>query len=215
MRPSFQRAPGTPCSAAYSSSSTAWSVLPWRSACVPDRNASNGVAGPIERGGTIGVTGTETSGVALPSGLISGVDGPAALGMGTTSGLPSKLTAGQSPKSSAKSPMLRRTSDVRIARLLCSGARMRDGTEAGRANLLRVLEQVAGGELRLGALPCFGALRQLGLADLNLEGAGDRVDRNDVAVAYVRDRSADGSFGPHMADAESARGAGETSVGDQ
>src|SRR5204863_1915220 len=98
------------------------SVLPWRNAWVPERNASKGVEGPSERGGSMGVTGTATSGVALV--FIWGVDGPAALGMGTTSGLPSKLTAGDSPKASASSPTLKRTSDVRITRLLRSSARM-------------------------------------------------------------------------------------------
>src|SRR6516164_5593636 len=59
-------APGTPCSAAYSNSMMACSVLPWRSACVPAPNASCGVGGIAERGGnvsgaTIGAAGTRAA----------------------------------------------------------------------------------------------------------------------------------------------------------
>ena len=63
-------APGTPCSAANSSSMTPWSILPWRSACVPERNASSGVGGITDRGGKAsgetGAAGNGASGVALP-----------------------------------------------------------------------------------------------------------------------------------------------------
>src|SRR6478609_9161300 len=45
--------------------------------------------------------------------------------------------------------------------------------------------------------------------------AVDRVDFDDVAIAQQRDRTADRSFGTDMADAETARRAGEAPVGDQ
>src|SRR5262249_48286172 len=102
IRPSFQMAPGTPCSAAYSSSMIACSVLPWRSNCVPERNASCGVGGMTERGGSVsgaigGGPGTAARGGGAPEagrggsvgGAIGGAPGTAASGVAPPSaGLP-------------------------------------------------------------------------------------------------------------------------------
>src|SRR5262245_51236195 len=223
IRPSFQMAPGTPCSAAYSSSMSACSVLPWRSAWVPERNASCGDAGRPERGGTVvsGAAGTAASGVALPSGLpaASVPERPSAPGAATVvpSGvrLPSKLTAGDRPKAKPSRPMPTRSSDVRIARLLDRPAGMGHRARARRPHLLGVLPQITRGEFRRARLPCLGACLQLSLAELNVEGAVDGVDGDDVAVAHMRDRPADGGLRTHMTNAEAAGRSRETPVGQE
>src|SRR5262249_23878444 len=226
-------APGTPCSAANSSSMTACSVLPWRSACVPERNASCGVGGMAERGGSVsGATGaapgiapgTAASGVAPPS------EGPPAVGLGVVSDsgivapsgarVPSKLMAGDRPTAmpSMAPPskaMLARTLNVRIARSLGRRAGMGHRAIARRSHLLGVLPQISGGEYGRSRLPCLGPRLELGLAELDLERALHRVHGDDVAVAHERDRPADGGFRTHMADAKTAGRSGEAPVGDE
>src|SRR5262245_21299041 len=212
IRPSFQMAPGTPCSAAYSSSMNACSVLPWRSAWVPERNASCGDAGRPERGGMVvsGAPGTAASGAALPSELpaASVPERPSALGAATVvpSGarLPSKLTAGDRPKAKPSRPMPTRSSDVRIARLLDRPAGMGHRARARGSHLLGVLPQISRGEFRRARLPCLGARLELSLAELDVERALDGVDGDDVAVAHMRDRPADGGLRTHMTNAEAA-----------
>src|SRR5262245_24524792 len=225
MRPSFQMAAGTPCSAAYSSSISAWSVLPWRSAWVPDRSASCGDGGIAARGGGMvsgatGVSGTAASGVAPPR---AGARlAPAEPGNGTEtvapSGVrvPSKLsTDGEKPKARPSKPMLTMTLDVRIARLLGRAARMGHGALPGRPHLLGVFPQITRRESGPARLPRFGARLELSLAELDVEGALHGIDGDDVAVAQQRDRPADGGFRADMADAEAAGRSGEAPVGDQ
>src|SRR5262249_25196019 len=225
MRPSFQIAPGTPCSAANSRSITAWSILPWRSNWVPERNESCGVggrAGAGDDGGRVsGATGTAASGVAPPSALLPGARLVAGPGSGTATGVPSgvrvpsKLTAGDRPKARPSRPMPKITSDVRIARLLDCAAGMGHPAHARRPDLLAVFPQISGCELGLARLPRFGARLDLGLRQLDLEGALHRIDGDDVAVAHMRDRAADSGFRPDMTDAETTGGAGEAPVGNE
>src|SRR5690348_11748516 len=137
-------------------------MRPSRKACVPERNASSAEEGI--RGGApglvIGDTGTAARGVALPSGLGSGATPGVEPGNGTVTvarsgvGVPSKLTAGDSPTASASKPApnkptLRTASDVRIACLFRGRARMGDRAIAGGPDLLGVFPQIAGRECRL------------------------------------------------------------------
>src|SRR5262249_12504334 len=225
MRPSFQIAPGTPCSATTYRSSAAWSMLPWRSSWVRERNESCGVGGTAsgrDDGGTvIGATGTAASGVAPPSALLPGARLVAGPGSGTATGVPSgvrvpsKLTAGDKPKARPSRLMPRITSDVRIQHLLDRASRMGHRPHARRPDLLAVLHQLPGCELGLARSPRFGACLDLGIRQLDLEGALHRIDGDDVAVAHMRDRAADGGFRPDMTDAETTRGAGEAPVGNE
>ena len=134
---------------------TACSVLPWRSACVPERNASCGVGGMAERGGnvsgaTAGAAGTAASGVAPPS------EGLPAAGLGVTSGnapaapsgarVPSKLMAGDRAMPTTAMPskaMLAMTLDVRIARPLGRPAGMSHRAVARGPHLLGVFPQIS------------------------------------------------------------------------
>src|SRR6267378_459647 len=63
--------------------------------------------------------------------------------------------------------------------------------------------------------PGAAALGPLGVAQRNIDGAGDGVDGDHVTVAQQADRPADRGLRPDMADAEPVRGAREASVGDQ
>src|SRR6266851_1502771 len=104
---------------------------------------------------------------------------------------------------------------IRIHMRLGAGAGVGDGALLGVADGLRVFPQrarlVAGFARRPGA----AALGQLGIADRDVDRAGDGVDRDLVAVAQQRDRAADRRLRPDMADAEAVRRAGEAAVGDQ
>lgn len=62
-----------------------------------------------------------------------------------------------------------------------------------------------------GAMP----LGEFGFAERDIDRAGDGVDRDPVAIAQERDRSADRCFRPDMADAETVRRAGGPAVGNQ
>src|SRR2546430_3002535 len=224
IRPSFQMAPGTPCSAAYSSSVSACSVLPRRSDWVPERKAWGGVGGTAERGGSAGgatgaAGGTATGGVAVPNDVL-----PAAgLGMLSGSGTPvpsgarepSKLMAGDRPTASPSSAMLATRLDIRIARPLGRRAGMGDRAVARRSHLLGVLPQIPRSEFRPPGLPRLAPRLELSLAEPDLERALHCIDCDDIAVAEKRDRAADGGLGAHMADAETASGSGEAPVGDQ
>src|SRR5437870_7777050 len=63
--------------------------------------------------------------------------------------------------------------------------------------------------------PRAAALGPLVLAECRVDRAGDGVDCDRVTIAQERDRPADRSLRPDMADAEPVRGAREASVGDQ
>src|SRR5712671_7013232 len=96
---------------------------------------------------------------------------------------------------------------------LASG--MGHGALLGVADGLRVFPQRARLVVVPAWLPRLAARRQLGLAELDVEGADLRVHGDDVAVAQQPDRAADGRLGPDMADAEAPGGAREAPVGDE
>src|SRR5262245_13035507 len=106
-------------------------------------------------------------------------------------------------------------SDVRIALFLNRPARVGDGAAARRSDLLGVFPQITGGELFGARLPVARPLFELAFGQLDVERARDRVDLDDVAVTQQADGSTDRRFRPDMADAKTAGGARETSVGDQ
>src|SRR6185312_8700393 len=130
--------------------------------------------------------------------------------------VPSKATAGAARRPAPITIPARRDLAVRIALLLGRAARMRHRTVDGRADLLGVLPQVAGGCRVVAArLPCRLALGQFLIRQPDIERAGGGVDLDDVTVLEQADRTADGGLGADMADAEAARRAGEAAVGDQ
>jgi hypothetical protein len=53
------------------------------------------------------------------------------------------------------------------------------------------------------------------IAEPDRKSSGNRVDLDDIAVLEEADRPADRGLGADMADAEAARAARETAVGDQ
>src|SRR5579871_4825968 len=130
-------------------------------------------------------------------------------------GAPSKanpgVAIGMAPKIRAK--MIR--SDVRITQLLVRPAGVGYSSGYRRTNLLGVLPQRTR-RMVSRARPPFGlALGQFRLSQLYVKDPGDRVDLDDVAVLEQRNRTANGSFRPDMADAEAARCARKTAVGDE
>src|SRR5262245_17595861 len=105
--------------------------------------------------------------------------------------------------------------DVRIAHRLGRSARMGQCAVTRRSNLLGVFPQITGSELCGARLPFFRAAIQFGVAELDVEGAMLRIERDDVAVANERDRAAHCRLRTDMADAAAARSAGEATVGNQ
>src|ERR1700751_5832356 len=105
--------------------------------------------------------------------------------------------------------------DVRIAHRLGRSARMGQCAVARRSNLLGVFPQITGSEFIAARLPLLRAPIELSLAELDVERAAFRIERNDVAVANERNRAAHRRFRTDMADAEAARGAGKPAIGDQ
>src|ERR1700730_3815306 len=109
-------------------------------ACVPERNASRGVAGAAGRVGIVmGAIGTAASGVALPSGLAPGLKSEPGPCSGTAtvapSGVrvPSKLTAGESPTAKASNPRLTMRLDGRITHHLGGTVHLTDAESTGRS----------------------------------------------------------------------------------
>src|ERR1700741_429984 len=80
--------------------------------------------------------------------------------------------------------------DVRIAHRLGRSARMGQCAVARRSNLLGVFPQVTGSEFIAARLPLLRAPIELSLAELDVERAAFRIERNDVAVANERNRAA-------------------------
>src|SRR6185437_9199153 len=105
--------------------------------------------------------------------------------------------------------------EVRIARLLGRSARMRDRAVDGGPDLLGVFPDIAGAVFGRARLPVLLAPRKFLGRDVDLDRAGLGVHRDHVAIAQQPDRPSDRRLRPHMADAEAARRAGETAVGDQ
>src|SRR5262245_51166808 len=141
-----------PCSAAYSRAVTACAGLPARSAAVPERSASIGVAAcgvaascgmaPSGRGtpatDAAGATVLGATARCSPSDWRLGPEGTGAASLGR----PSKLAAGEKPSASPISPILRTALYVRITRLLGRAARVRDRAVACRSHLLGVFPYV-------------------------------------------------------------------------
>src|SRR5262245_51693678 len=100
-------------------------------------------------------------------------------------------------------------------RFLPRWAGMRHRAGASRRHRLAVAPDRAGLILRGARLPRRLALRQLFVRQLDLDQAPVGVDLDDVAVLQEADRAADGRLGRDVADAEAARRAGETAIGDQ
>src|SRR5580692_3115376 len=145
--------------------------------------------------------------------------------------VPSKAKAGARPRavpkprpaamhsalaSATPRPLVTRAAlGIRITRLLGTAARMGHRAIARRPDLLGVFPQIAR-RVFLGArLPGFSAGDKLGIAQLDVQRALFGIELDDVAVANEPDRAAHGSLGADMADAETARRAGEPAVGDQ
>src|SRR5689334_7249806 len=105
--------------------------------------------------------------------------------------------------------------DVRIARRLGHSARMGQCAVARWSDLLGVFPQVTGSEFGSARLPILRAPIELSLAELDVERAALRIERDDVTVAHERDRAANRRLRTDMADAKAARGAGKTAIGNQ
>src|ERR1700730_6181658 len=111
--------------------------------------------------------------------------------------------------------VMRAVLGIRIARLLGTAARMGHCAIARRSDLLGVFPQIAR-RIFLGArLPGFGAGGKLGVAQLDVQRTLLGIELDDVAVSDQPDRTAHGGLRADMADAKTARRAGEPAVGDQ
>src|SRR5829696_6229917 len=64
-------------------------------------------------------------------------------------------------------------------------------------------------------LPFAPALFKLRVRKLHIEGAVLSIQLDNVTIMEKSDRTTDGRFRPDMADAEAARGAGKTPIGDE
>src|SRR5450631_905732 len=129
--------------------------------------------------------------------------------------LPSNAIAGATKRPTLNRAARNRASNIRIALFLGSAARLGDRAFDGGADLLGVFPQITGASAVLAWLPILLARRELRVGKLDVERAGNRIDLYDIAILDQSDRPANRSFRSNMADAESARGAGETAVCDQ
>ena len=82
-------------------------------------------------------------------------------------------------------------SNVRITLFLNCATRMGDRAAARWPDLLGVFPQIPGSEFFAARLPRAGALRELGVAQLDVERPLDRVDFDDVAITQQADGAAD------------------------
>ncbi len=85
----------------------------------------------------------------------------------------------------------------------------------GRSDALRIAPQRARLIVIGARLPARAALGQHLVRDQQVDGPRLRIDTDRVAILDQRDRPALGSLRPDMADAEAARAARKTPVGDQ
>src|ERR1700689_3662091 len=202
MRPSFHCAAGWPCSAAYCSavsalafsSSSGWLVL---------RKPSFGVSAAV-------------FGVVVPSNAKAGaIENPSTGPRAVPKPSPAAMHSALASTTPLPLAMRRTALGIRIARLLGTTARMGHRAIARRPDLLGVFPQIAR-PIFIGArLPGFGAGGEFGVAQLDVQRALFGIELDDVAVANEPDRAAHGGLRPDMADAKTARRAGETAVGDQ
>src|SRR5215469_15162715 len=112
-------------------------------------------------------------------------------------------------------PLVRSGSDIRVGVGFGAGAGMGDSTLLGVADGLRIFPQRARLVGVFARRPGAAPLGELGLAQSDVDRAGDGVDRDRVAVPEQRDRSAERRFRPDMADAESVRRARKPAIGNQ
>src|SRR5438552_236571 len=183
MRPSFHCATGWPFSAAYWSAVSAV-VFPGRvsGACAPPRKAS-----PDDNAAVLGVV--------EPSKAYAGAEPKMrSIAFGRT---PEAITTAR-PRAPNAAQLARRPTvlNVRIARRLgrCAWVGQRAVTRG--SNLLGVFPQITGSELGSARFPFLGAFIKLRLAELDVERAALGIERDDVAVANVRDRTTDRGFRP-------------------
>src|SRR6185312_714929 len=73
-------------------------------------------------------------------------------------------------------------SNIRVALHLSAGAGVGDGALLGVGDELREFPEGAGAVIVHPRLPCLAPLGELGIAQLDIDRAGDRVDDDDVAV---------------------------------
>src|SRR5271169_7065162 len=92
---------------------------------------------------------------------------------------------------------------------------MGNGPLARWTDLLSIFPDVTGSKSGLPRPPSGAAAVELGLVEPNFERALVAVDRDDVAVAQMSDRTADRRLGADMTDAQAAGGAGKPAVGDE
>src|SRR5262245_63072885 len=67
----------------------------------------------------------------------------------------------------------------------------------------------------LARLPVLFTAGKLLNCDIRLQASGLGIDGDNVAILEEADRSAELGLGPHMANAEAARGAGEAAVSNE
>src|ERR1700729_1628686 len=201
MRPSFHCAAGWPCSAAYCSavsalafsSTSGWLVL---------RKPSFGVSAAV--------FGVDVPSKAKAGAIESPSTGPRAVPKPSPAAMHSALA------SATPLPLVMRAAlGIRITRLLGTAARMGHRAVTRRSDLLGVFPQIARSIFLGTRLPGFGPCRKLGVAQLDVQRALFGIELDDVAVADEPDRAAHGGLRPDMADAKTARRAGEAAIGDQ
>src|SRR4029077_6158884 len=113
----------------------------------------------------------------VPRGVSPGCSGAAGEGSDCSRFVvPSKPSAGASPRPTPISRITSARSHVRIARLLGRSARMGDGAVDRRPNLLGVLPQITGGEFSLPRFPILAPPLQLLCGELHIQRAFFRVD---------------------------------------
>src|SRR5580693_8861461 len=202
MRPSFHCAAGWPWSAAYCSAVSALAFS--SSGRLVLRKPSSGVSAAV-------------FGVVVPSNAKAGsIESPSTGPRAVPKPRPAAMQSALASATPLPLGMRRMAAlGIRITRLLGTAARMGHRAIARRSDLLGVFPQIAG-RIFLGArLPGFGAGRELGVAQLDVQRALFGIELDDVAVTDQPDRTAHGGLRPDMADAKTARRAGEPAVGDQ
>src|SRR3954453_10175143 len=95
------------------------------------------------------------------------------------------------------------------------GPLMRHGPARCLANQSRIFGEGAGTMTRRTRLPIVSASSEFLLVDQHIHPPVRCIDPDPVTIAYQRQGTADEGLGRHIADAHSARGAGEPSIRDQ
>src|SRR5690606_7077440 len=108
-----------------------------------------------------------------------------------------------------------RDSDIGVLLHFGLAAGMGHRAVMGIAHGLGIFPQRAGLVFGFTGLPLLPAAGEFGGAHIDAENTLHRIDGDDVAILDQANGAADRCFRPDMADAEAARGAGETPVSDQ